>query len=58
MYFQNSFPPEYGVSPDPAKANAPLSVLSMQDKQSLTPEAFTLKAAEIVASRLGVERKR
>ncbi|EGJ51505.1 threonine synthase [Desulfocurvibacter africanus] len=58
MYFQNNFPPEYGVSPDPAMTNAPLPVLSMQDKQSLTPEEFTLKAAETVASRLGVERKR
>jgi len=57
MYFQNSFPPEYGVTPDPAKANAPQSVLSMADKERLSPEAFTLAAAEVVAERLGVERK-
>lgn len=57
MYFQNAFPPEYGVTPDPTKANAPQPVLSMADKERLSPEQFTLKAAEVVASRLGVERK-
>jgi threonine synthase len=57
MYFENSFPPEYGVTPDPAQVNKPQAVLSQQDKDRLPPEEFTVRAAEDVATRLSLAKK-
>ncbi len=57
MYFTNSFPPEYGVTPDPSLSNAPALVVSPEDKARLSPEAYTLTAAEAVVAKLGLARK-
>ena len=57
MYFTNSFPPEYGVTPDASLANAPALVVSPEDKARLSPEAYTLAAAEAVVARLGLAKK-
>lgn len=57
MYFQNSFPPEYGVTPDPALVNAPKLVIEPEARQRLDPKAYALEAAKLVAERLGLERK-
>ncbi len=57
MYFENSFPPEFGITPDPALANRPEPVITSAEKADLTPEAFTVKAAENIVARLGLARK-
>lgn len=57
MYFENSFPADYEVTPDATKANRPQAVLSMVEKQAMQPAAFTVKAAEEVAGRLGLKAK-
>lgn len=54
MYFDNSFPPAYGVTPDPALVNRPEAVLDEERKRALTPEEFTREAALIVARRAGL----
>ncbi len=57
MYFENSFPPEFEITPDPALANRPAPVISAGEKAALSPEAFTVKAAENIVARLGLARK-
>ncbi len=52
MYFTNSFPPEYGINPDPALANAPSPVLSDEQKAAMPEADFIRAAAETVAARL------
>jgi threonine synthase len=57
MYYQNSFGPEYGITPDEALANAPRLVIGQEDKDRLSEEAFTVQAAHNVVSILGLNRK-
>lgn len=57
MYFSNTFPPEYGVTPDTSLANTPELLVDAAAKESLSPEAFTLAAAKAVAERLGLQSK-
>ena len=57
MYFTNTFPPEYGVTPDPALGNAPRLVIS-NDKKTALPEAEFLQAAAMaVADTLGLNKR-
>jgi threonine synthase len=57
MYFTDSFPPEYGIKPDPALANAPRLVIG-EDRKAALPEAeFTLAAAAAVAETLGLSKR-
>lgn len=57
MYFQNSFPSEYGISPDPAMTNAPCLVIGADEKGSLDERSFTVHAAENVVRKLGLTVK-
>jgi len=57
MYFENSFPPEYGSTPDPGLVNRPELVIEPQAKKALEPKAYTLEAARRVAARLGLEKR-
>ena len=57
MYFTDSFPPEYGVTPDPALANAPELVIKTEQKQGMEEEAFLAAAANAVAARLQLAPK-
>ena len=57
MYFENAFPASYGVTPDPKFVNKPRGVLSDADKASLSPEAYTAKAAAAIVETLGLSRK-
>ena len=54
MYFENTFPPAYGVTPDPTLINRPEAVLTEERKQALTPDEFTREAASAVARRAGL----
>ena len=57
MYFTNTFPPEYEVTPDASLSNAPVLVLSASEKERLSTEEFTGAAAKAVADRLGLAGK-
>ncbi|MDZ7761013.1 MAG: threonine synthase [Desulfovermiculus sp.] len=55
MYFQDRFPPEYGIQTKEELRNQPLSVLSQDDKDSLTEQDFVARAAQEIVQRLGLE---
>ena len=57
MYFSDSFPPEYGITPNPEYVNRPEPVLSQADKDGRSPGEFTLAAVLAVAEKLGLEKK-
>jgi len=57
MYFENTFPPEFGVTPDTALSNRPALVASPEDKARLSPEEFTRTTADAIVARLGLLKK-
>jgi threonine synthase len=57
MYFDNAFPPEFGVKPDMALANKPELVISPEEKEALSEADFTRKTADKVVTKLGLEKK-
>lgn len=57
MYFTDSFPSEYGVTPDTTLANAPELVIDDAARATLTPSDFTVAAAQRVAARLQLHSK-
>ncbi|MDC0335752.1 pyridoxal-phosphate dependent enzyme [Pseudodesulfovibrio sp.] len=57
MYFDNSFPPEFEVTPDMALANKPELVISPEEKDTLSAEEYTRTTADKVVAKLGLEKK-
>ncbi len=57
MYFNNSFGPEYGITPHAKLCNKPELLLEPEQKQGLDTKAYTEKIADIIVQRLGLERK-
>ncbi|WP_461211096.1 threonine synthase [Desulfocurvus sp. DL9XJH121] len=57
MYFTNTFPPEFGVTPDPSRANSPELIITPEDKERLSPEDYTAAAADAVVKRLGLKAR-
>ena len=58
MYFSNSFPPEYGVTPNPSLARQPELLLADTEREGLDAAAFARLGAERVATRLGLKPRR
>ena len=56
MYFTDSFPPEYGVTPDPRLANLPHLVIDPAKKTAMPEPEFLQAAADAVAERLKLTR--
>ena len=54
MYFTDSFPPEFGVTPRPELMNAPESVISAAERAGLDEQTFILEAATAIARKLGL----
>ena len=52
MYFQDAFPKEYEITPDPALANVPHLLMSAERKARLGKDDATRVLAEAVASKL------
>jgi threonine synthase len=52
MYFSGSFPPAFGVQPDPRLINAPHLLLTTEQKQLLSEKEFIRAAAAAAATRL------
>lgn len=57
MYFNNTFPPEFGVTPDPALSNRPEAVITAEDKARLSAPDYVRQAAQNVVTRLGLAHK-
>lgn len=57
MYFENSFPADYEVTPDMDLANLPELVISTEEKDRLSDEEYTKVTAEKVVQKLGLARK-
>ncbi len=57
MYFEDSFPAEYGVTPKKELANKPELLISPDVKKELSEEAFTQAAADAVAKKLNLSKK-
>lgn len=56
MYFENSFPPEYGITPKKELINWPKEVLSEEEKSQLDFQDFVQKAGEAIVQTLGIEK--
>ncbi|GFK92502.1 Threonine synthase [Fundidesulfovibrio magnetotacticus] len=57
MYFNDAFPAEYGVKADKSLVNKPELVITADEKERLSPEEYTVAAAEKVVARLGLAGK-
>ncbi|MGE4298301.1 MAG: threonine synthase [Desulfovibrionaceae bacterium] len=57
MYFSDTFPADYGVTPRQELQNAPRLVIDAAEKARLDPAAYTLAAANNVAEVLGLETR-
>jgi len=57
MYFTNSFPASYGITPRPELMNHPQLLISLEEKERLAAEAYTRAAAEAAARKLGLKAK-
>lgn len=57
MYFTNTFPPEYGITPDSTLANVPELLLPETARKGKDVAAFAREGAEAVVRRLGLQPK-
>lgn len=57
MYFNDGFPPEYGITPDRSLANRPELLLPESARQGRDVAEFARMGAEAVAQRLGLKKK-
>ena len=57
MYFQGTFPPEYGITPKDELKNGPESAIGQDRKDALAEPEFTKEAALNVVARLGLEER-
>ncbi|SKA77741.1 threonine synthase [Paucidesulfovibrio gracilis DSM 16080] len=57
MYFQDRFPPEFEVTPNPEMANLPTPVIDASERDRLPPEEYAVAAATNIVNRLGLEKK-
>ena len=58
MYFSDSFPAAFGVTPDPALTNRPELLLTPEERAGLTEKEFVLETAAKMARRLGLETRK
>ncbi|NJB67015.1 threonine synthase [Desulfobaculum xiamenense] len=57
MYFENTFPQSYGITPDPARSNRPELVIEAAEKERLAPAEYTVACAQSVVERLGLKAR-
>ena len=57
LYFTNSFPPEFGIVPDPALVNQPELLLTPEERAKMSEEAFVLETAAKMVHRLHLAQK-
>ena len=57
MYFNNTFPPEFGVTPDPALVNRPELLLTPEERAGMNEQTFILETAAKMVHRLNLAEK-
>ncbi|MDD4731664.1 MAG: threonine synthase [Desulfovibrio sp.] len=57
MYFQNSFPSEFGVSSNADMTNQPELIIQPEERKRLTPGEYARAAADKVVTRLDLKKK-
>lgn len=57
MYFADSFPPEFGVTPDPALVNKPELLLSPDERAGMSEQDFILATADKMVKKLKLKNK-
>ena len=57
MYFNDSFPPDYEVRPNPDLANKPVELLSPDAANGIDPAQFAELGARAVAEKLGLNKE-
>jgi threonine synthase len=57
MYFNNAFPPEFGVTPNPALINKPELLLTPTERAGMSEQTFILETATKMAHRLNLAVK-
>ncbi len=57
MYFEDSFPAEFGVKPKKELANRPELIITQNEKAALSEADYVAKAAGNVVARLGLAKK-
>ncbi len=57
MYFTDSFPAEYGVTPHAELTNAPQLLLEKEVQAQMDSAAYTEKVATIIVEKLGLQKK-
>ncbi|PKN09106.1 MAG: threonine synthase [Deltaproteobacteria bacterium HGW-Deltaproteobacteria-8] len=57
MYFENSFPAEFGVTPKPELANRPELIITQSVKDKMSDKDYVVQAADNVVARLGLAKK-
>ena len=57
MYFNNTFPEEYGITPDAGLTNSPELLLDPEQKKSLSEAEYINAAVDAVARRLKLRKK-
>ncbi len=58
MYFSDSFPPAYEITPRKEYMNKPELVVSPAEKQTLNEQEFTIHVANVIAKRLNLQSKK
>lgn len=58
MYFNNTFPADYEVTPKSEYINKPELIVSPEEKQKLSGLDFTLHASNAIAQRLGLKSRK
>ncbi|MDL2291320.1 threonine synthase [Desulfovibrio sp. OttesenSCG-928-F20] len=57
LYFNNEFPPEFGIRPDASLINKPHTLLSAEERQGMDEKSFILESAARMARRLNLAAK-
>ncbi len=57
MYFSDTYPPEYGITPQKELMNSPELLLDAEDKKGLNSKEYTTKVADIIIKKLALQKK-
>lgn len=57
MYFTDTFPPEFGITPDPELKNRPELLIGPDERANMTEQAFILETAAHIARRMDLVAK-
>lgn len=57
MYFENTFPPEFGVVPKESLQNKPHTIIAKERKETLSAEQYIQETAQNIAHFMNLEQK-